>query len=354
MSGVGKGIATSSVALLLKSRGFKVSAVKIDPYINVDAGTINPIQHGEVFVTDDGMETDQDLGNYERFLDQNVPSLNYMTTGSVYLSVIQRERNLEYEGEDVEVVPHIPLEVISRIKKAAKLSDADFMLVEVGGTVGEYQNLIFLEAARMMHLESPQDVLIVMVSYLPIPPMIGEMKTKPTQQASRFLNEAGLQANIIIARSEKPLDNPRKEHLSLYCNISKDQVISAPDVDSIYEVPLNFEKDGLTDVILRLSRLKSQKKDLKEWEKLVDVIHSVSNPVKIAIVGKYFQTGNFILSDSYISVIEAIKHASWAHKAKPVIEWLNAEDYEKNKKKLSELEQYDGILVPGGFGSRGI
>lgn len=354
MSGVGKGIATSSIALLLKSRGFKVSALKIDPYINVDAGTINPTQHGEVFVTDDGMETDQDLGNYERFLNQNVPSSNYMTTGSVYLSVIQRERNLEYEGEDVEVVPHIPLEVIARIKKAAKLSDADFMLVEVGGTVGEYQNLLFLEAARMMHLEAPKNVFFVLVSYLPIPPMIGEMKTKPTQQAIRLLNEAGIQADIIIARSEKPLDKSRKEHISLYCNILKDQVISAPDVHSIYEVPLNFEKDGLTDVILRLSGLPSQGKDLKEWGELVDAIHSVNKPVTIAIVGKYFQTGDFVLSDSYISVIEAIKHAAWAHGYKPVIKGLNAEDYEKDPKKCFELDQYDGILVPGGFGSRGI
>jgi len=354
ISGVGKGIATSSMALLLKSRGFRVTAIKIDQYLNVDAGTIRPTEHGEVFVTDDGMECDQDIGNYERFLNQDIPGTNYMTSGSVYLAVIERERNLGYHGEDVEVIPHIPQEVIQRIKRAARREKADFVFIEIGGTAGEYQNLVFLEAARMMHLESPQDVLFVLVSYLPIPPMVGEMKTKPTQQAARFLNEAGIQPDIVIARSERPLDAKRKERISLFCSVPKSQVISAPDVNSIYEVPVNFEKEGLGDIILRLSGLKSQRRDLREWGALVKNLRSVKKTIKIAIVGKYFQTGNFVLSDSYISVIEAIKHASWLHRVKPEIEWLNSEDYEKDPARLEELERYAGVVVPGGFGPRGV
>lgn len=354
ISGVGKGTTTASLAMLLKSRGFRVTAIKIDPYLNVDAGTIRPTEHGEVFVTEDGMECDQDVGNYERFLGQDIPASNYMTNGSVYLTVIQKERNLEYDGEDVEIIPHIPEEVIKRIKKAAHLARADFVLIEVGGTVGEYQNLLFLEAARMMNLEMPQDVIFVLVSYLPIPPMIGEMKTKPTQQAARFLNEAGIQPDIIIARSEKPLDRKRKEKLALFCGVPIKQVISAPDIKSIYEVPLNFEKEGVTDTILKLCDLKSKKKNLIPWLNLVRTIRTVRRPVKIGIVGKYFQTGDFTLADSYISVIEAVKHASWANKADPKIEWLNPEDYEKNPRSLVALKSYDGIIVPGGFGSRGV
>ncbi len=354
ISGVGKGTATASMAALLKSRGFRATAIKIDQYLNVDAGTIRPTEHGEVFVTDDGMECDQDLGIYERFLHQDIGGTNYMTTGSVYLTVIQKERNLEYDGEDVEVIPHIPQEVIRRIKNVAEQSRADFVFIEIGGTVGEYQNLVFLEAARMMHLEAPANVFFVLVSYVPVPPMIGEMKTKPTQQAARFLNEAGIQADIILARSEVPLDAKRKEKISLFSNIPKNQVISAPDVKSVYEVILNFEKEGLTDTLLALAHETPQKRDLGKWKKLVAVIRTVSSPVKIGIVGKYFQTGDFTLSDSYISVIEAIKHAAWAHHRKPEIHWLNAETYEQNSKQLKELDGYDGIIVPGGFGPRGV
>lgn len=354
ISGVGKGTATASMAMLLKSRGFRVTAVKIDQYLNVDAGTIRPTEHGEVFVTEDGMECDQDIGNYERFLGQDIPAGNYLTNGLIYLTVIQKERNLEYDGEDVEIIPHIPEEIIRRIKKAAHLARADFVLVEVGGTVGEYQNLLSLEAARMMHLETPQDVLFLLVSYLPIPPMIGEMKTKPTQQAARFLNEAGIQPDIVLARSEKPLDRKRKEKLSLFCGVPVSHVVSAPDIKSIYEVPLNFEKEGLTDAILKLCGLKSKKKNFGAWLKLVRTIRTVRRPVKIGIVGKYFQTGDFTLADSYISVIEAVKHAAWANKVDPKIDWLNPEDYEKSSRDLNLLKSYDGIIVPGGFGSRGV
>ncbi|MHA1470550.1 MAG: CTP synthase, partial [Candidatus Asgardarchaeia archaeon] len=238
MSGIGKGISVASIGRILKSKGFKVTAIKVDPYINVDAGTMNPVEHGEVFVTGDGDECDQDIGNYERFLDEELSRLNYMTTGRVYQSVISRERNLEYDGRCVEVVPHIPDEIISRIRKAGKQAKADFVLIEIGGTVGEYQNMLFLEAARMLHLQSPEDVLFILVSYLPIPEMIGEMKTKPTQNAARTLNEAGIQPDIILARARVPLDEPRKRKISTFCNVDKKDVISAPDAKAIYEVPL--------------------------------------------------------------------------------------------------------------------
>lgn len=354
MSGVGKGIATSSISLLLKSRGFKVSAIKIDPYINVDAGTMNPTEHGEVFVTEDGLETDQDLGNYERFLNQNIISLNYMTTGSVYLGLIEQERNLEFGGKCISVVPHVPLDVIKRIKRAAKNSGAEFMLVEIGGTVGEYENLLFLEAARLLKLENPNNVKIILVSYLPVPAKIGEMKTKPTQHAARALNEAGLQADFIIARALVPLDTERKKKVSLFCNVPEKNVISAPDIESIYEVPINFEQENLSDLILKSFKIKPKQSDLKEWKALVDVIKTAKKEVKIGIIGKYFKTGDFTLADSYISVIEAIKHSCWSFKMKPKISWLNSEDYEKDSKKINELKDYDGIIIPGGFGNRGV
>lgn len=355
MSGIGKGIATASLGKILQSYGYRVTAMKIDPYINVDAGTMNPTEHGEVFVTEDGLETDQDIGNYERFLDTALHRVNYMTTGMVYLSVIQKERNLEYGGKCVEVVPHIPEEVINRIEAAAKASKAEIVMVEIGGTVGEYQNLLFLEAARMLKLRRPQDVLFVMVSYLPIPGMIGEMKTKPTQYAVRSLNSAGIQPDIILARSSEPLDLPRKRKLSVASNLREEDIISAPDVKSIYEVPLNFEKDQLGSIALKKLGLKKRKTDLADWRKLVNIIRNPYKPeVKIGIVGKYFSTGAFSLSDSYISVIEALKHAAWLHKHEPRLIWLDAEKYEKDPKALAELSEYDGIVVPGGFGSRGI
>ena len=240
MSGIGKGVATASIARILKSKGFKVTAIKIDPYINVDAGTMNPTEHGEVFVLNDGYETDQDMGNYERFLDESLPSVNYMTTGRVYQEIIRRERNLEYKGKNVEVVPDVPLEVIRRIQEAEKQANADITLIEIGGTIGEYQNIIFLEAARMLKQRHPHDVAIVMLSYVPIPSNIGEMKTKPTQYASRELNSAGLQADVILARAAVSLDQKRKEKIATFCNILPERVISAPDVESIYYVPVNF------------------------------------------------------------------------------------------------------------------
>lgn len=354
MSGVGKGTASASIAKILQSKGFRVSAMKIDPYINVDAGTMNPVEHGEVFVTEDGDETDQDIGTYERFLDIDVNSLNYMTTGRVYQSVIERERNLEYGGKCVEVVPHIPEEVIRRIKRAAKEARADIMMIEVGGTVGEYQNALFLEAGRMMHLKNPNDVLFVLVSYLPIPSKIGEMKTKPTQNASQLLNSVGIQPDIILGRAERPLDEPRKRKIAQFCNVDAEDVISAPDADSVYDVPLNLEAEGISKRILKKLGLRARKKDLKEWRAFVKKIHESEKPVKIAVIGKYFSTGDFTLSDVYISVIESVKHAAWYFKRKPELHWLNSEQYETDPEKLKELSDYDGVVIPGGFGTRGV
>jgi CTP synthase len=354
MSGVGKGVASSSIAKILQGRGMKVTAIKIDPYINVDAGTMNPTEHGECFVLKSGLETDQDMGNYERFLDIDLPAINYMTTGSVYQSVIQKERNLGYEGRNVEVVPDIPLEVISRIKKAAELAEADVALIEIGGTIGEYQNVLFLEAVRMMKMKNPQDVAVVVVSYLPVPGSIGEMKTKPTQTAVRALNSAGVFADIIIARSTVAVDKKRKEKIATFCNVLAENVISAPDVQSIYDIPLNFEKDHLSDRLCALLSLPCTKElDLAEWKKFVYKSKNPKDTVKIAVLGKYFSSGDFVLSDVYISILEAIKYSSYKLGLKPEIAYLSSHDFADGKR-LSELKKFDGILIPGGFGKTGI
>lgn len=354
MSGVGKGITTSSIGAILKARGYNITALKIDPYINVDAGTMNPTEHGETFVLDSGLETDQDMGNYERFIGINLPPENYMTTGSVYESVIHKERNLEYQGKCVEVVPHIPLEVIERIEKASVKAKSDITLIEIGGTVGEYQNILFLEAARMMKIKHPDDVIYIMVSYLPIPSKVGEMKTKPTQYAVRTLNSAGILPDVIIARSETYLDQKRKEKIAMFCNVPEKYVVSAPDIETVYEVPLNFERDDLSRLILKKLDLPYKKTDLKKWYNLVDNIKNSKKKIKIGIVGKYFGTGDFVLSDAYISVIEAIKHAAYKNLAKPEISWINSELFEKEPEKLESLKEYDGVVIPGGFGSRGV
>jgi CTP synthase len=357
MSGVGKGITASSIGVILQARGFKVTAVKIDPYVNIDAGTMNPTEHGEVFVLNDGFETDQDMGNYERFLNVSIPSDNYMTTGRVYQAVIEKERNLKYKGKCVQVVPHIPLEVIDRIHKAAELANADITVIEVGGTVGEYENILFIEALRMMNLRDPDDVACVMVSYLPVPSKLGEMKTKPTQHAVRALNATGVQPDIIIGRSNVPIDSVRKEKIALFCNMRPENVISAPDIESIYDVPVNFEKDNLSDMLLKVLRMKAKKpSDLTEWKNFVTKTKNAKKEVNIAVVGKYFATGDFVLSDAYISVIEAIKQAAYHNGAKAHLTWLSSEEFEgdASKTELKKLSQYDGIIVPGGFGSRGI
>ena len=354
MSSVGKGVAAASIGAILKGKGLKVTAIKADPYINVDAGTMNPTEHGEVFVTKDGDETDQDIGNYERFLNQDITYDNYMTTGRVYQTVIEKERNLEYDGKCVEVIPHIPEEIIRRIKKAGVKDKAKFVIIEIGGTIGEYQNMLFLEAARTMKRKNPKDVIVILVSYLPVPSHVGEMKTKPTQNASRELNSAGIQADFILCRGPEPIDKKRREKLATFCNIDQENAISAPDVISIYDIPVNFEKENLGNKILKKLNVKARPNGLKVWKDLTKKIHAKKPKVRIGIVGKYFATGDYVLADSYISIIEAIKHATWANGLQPEIGWINSEVFEKDKGKLKELKSYHGIIVPGGFGSRGI
>lgn len=354
ISGVGKGVTSASIGAIMKAKGFSVTALKADPYVNVDAGTMNPTEHGEVFVTDDGDETDQDMGNYERFLDEDLNSENYMTTGRVYQSVIENERGMKYKGKCVQVVPHVPEEIIRRIKEAAERHKADITTIEIGGTVGEYENLLFLEAARMMKLKNPDDVAIVLVSYMPIPSHLGEMKTKPTQHAARQLNGVGLHANIIVARGPHELDKPRREKLAIFCNIEKENCISAPDVKSIYQIPLTLEDQGLGNKILKALKVRPCKTNLEVWNGLYKKITNGKKTVRIAVVGKYFGTGDYTLSDSYISVIESVKHASWANDVQVEMDWVDSEEFEKSPVKLKNLKNYQGVIVPGGFGTRGI
>src|SRR3990167_619780 len=317
MSSVGKGTVASSIAYMLQSRKFRATAMKIDPYVNVDAGTMNPTEHGEVFVTDDGDETDQDMGNYERFLDVSLTSTNYMTTGRVYQTVIDNERSMKYKGRCVQVVPHIPEEIIRRIRTAAEFNDAQIIIIEIGGTAGEYENILFLEAARMMKLKDPADVAFVLVSYLPVPAHLGEMKTKPTQHAVRALNSVGINPEFIIARGRSALDKPRREKLAILCGVPKEHCIAAPYVPSVYEIPLVLEKQGLGSKLLKSLRMTTRKSDLSAWKGLNKKIQDGKKKVKIAVVGKYFGTGDFTLADSYISVIEAVKHAAWFTNAHP-------------------------------------
>lgn len=353
MSGVGKGVASSSMGLILQERGYSVNLVKIDPYLNVDAGTMNPTEHGEVFVLKSGLETDQDMGNYERFLNRDLGPEDYMTSGMVYQSVINRERALGYNGKFVEAIPHVRDEIIDRLTTAAAHNGSRISVIEIGGTVGDFQNALFIEAARVMRLKNPNDVRFVLVSYLPVPNTIGEMKTKPTQSAVRELNSYGVQPDFIIARSNGAMDEKRKEKLAIWCNVQPDHIISAPDVDSIYDVPLNFEKDNLGNLLLdALSLSKEKEADFTDWKKFVDGTKVKEPEVKVGIVGKYFDTGDFVLSDAYLSVIEALKFSGAHLGVKPKIEWINAKELEKGD--IEQLSKYDGIIVPGGFGETGI
>ncbi|MDQ5883350.1 MAG: synthase [Patescibacteria group bacterium] len=356
MSGVGKGVTTASIGTILKSKGFRVSLIKADPYLNVDAGTMNPTEHGEVFVMDSGLETDQDMGNYERFLNQTLPRENYMTNGMVFKYVIDKERALGYKGKCVEPTYHITEEIIRRIHESVKKTDAEIVVVEIGGTIGEYQNAIFLEAARQLKNKNPKDVMFVMVSYLPTPSSIGEMKTKPTQNAVIQMNSYGVSPNIIVARAELPIDKKRKEKIaSMTGLLSSEDVIAAPNVKSIYDVPINFENDGIGLRILSHFDLKPKKKDMKEWRNMVLKMKKITKEVNIAVVGKYFDTGDFVLSDAYISIIEALKISGIHQDVKTNLHWLDAKKFETNgKKELAKLSRYDGILVPGGFGETGV
>ncbi len=354
MSGVGKGVATSSMGLILQQRGYGVNLVKIDPYLNVDAGTMNPTEHGEVFVLSSGLETDQDMGNYERFLNRDLGPEDYMTSGMVYQTVINRERALGYNGHFVEAIPHVRDEIMERVKSAAAHNGSRISVIEIGGTIGDFQNALFIEAARVLKVKQPDDVIFVMVSYLPIPGTIGEMKTRPTQHAIRELNSYGVQADFIIARASQALDEKRKEKLAIWCNVNSERIISAPDVKSIYDVPLNFEKDNLGDLLLDALKLpKDTPADLSAWESFVGKMKDAEKTVKIGIVGKYFDTGDFVLSDAYLSVIEALKFSAADVGVKAEIEWVNAKDFEQGGD-VEKLSVYDGILVPGGFGQTGI
>lgn len=353
VSGLGKGVISASLGLILKSAGLIVTNVKVDMYLNLDAGTIRPQEHGEVFVTTDGLETDQDLGNYERFTNSTLKRENYLTTGQVYKSVIDRERAFGYKGEDVEAIPHVTDEIINRLYQAGKKNKSEIVIVELGGTVGEYQNILFFEANRILKLRYPRNVLHLHVSYLPVIKSLGELKSKPAQQSVRTLQGMGIQPDFLITRSEKAIDEKRKEKLALFCNLKMSEVISCPDADSIYSVPELLNSQDITQKIARklhLPRKNLFTPDLATWQKANTPPKSKSF-LKIALVGKYFQTGNYVLKDSYVSVIEALRQASNTANLPIKFLWLNSETLSKN---LEELKDIDGLIVPQGWGSRGV
>ena len=352
ISGIGKGITAASIALLLKSRGYKVAPIKFEGYLNIDAGTINPIEHGDPFLCEDGTEGDMDLGSYEKFLGENMGRDNFVTMGQVYQRIIEKERRFEYKGEDVEAV-HISSEIIGRIKNAATKKDADIVVIELGGTAGEYWNVFFYEASRILSLKNPGDVIHVHVSYLPTPPHLGEPKTKPTQLSVRTLNSLGIQPDFIIARSEKYLDQRRRDRFALFCNMLPSDIISNPDVHLIYEVPLVLYDQDLDKKILQKLGLGVKTSNIDPWKKFVENVKTNSKKeIEIAIVGKYFGTGDYQLRDSYAALFDAIDHASWKLGAKVKTKWIDAEKVEREGiEKL--IGNPDGIIVPIGWGERG-
>ncbi|MCG8430415.1 MAG: CTP synthase [Candidatus Omnitrophica bacterium] len=350
ISSLGKGIASASIARVLESRGFKVTLMKFDPYINVDPGTMNPYQHGEVYVTDDGAETDLDLGHYERFTHASMTRFNNVTTGQVYNAVILRERRGDYLGKTIQVIPHITGEIKDRIKKVALVSGADFIVSEIGGTVGDIESLPFLEAARQFELDRGRDkVMYVHLTLVPYVKAAGEIKTKPTQHSVGTLREIGIQPDLLICRTEKALSEPIKEKISLFCNVPKEAVIEARDVDSIYQIPLIFKDQMLDKIILGHFNLRSRGSDLKEWRK--KVVERALHPrkkVRIAVVGKYIE-----LQDAYKSIYESLSHAGIANNARVEIKRVDSEHIQRDGA-CALLSDAGGILVPGGFGSRGI
>ncbi|RUM47145.1 MAG: CTP synthetase [Hyperthermus sp.] len=350
LSSVGKGITTASLGLLLKARGYSVTAVKIDPYINVDAGTMNPYMHGEVFVTEDGGETDLDLGHYERFLDVNLSKRNNITTGQVYLAVIERERRGDYLGQTVQVIPHITNEIKDRIREVAKTTGSDVVLVEIGGTVGDIEGLPFLEAIRQMGLEEGREnTLFVHVALAPVLSSTGEQKTKPVQHSVQELRRIGIQPDMIIARSSRPLEEEARRKIALYANLPPQAVFSNPDVDVIYEVPLVLEEQGVGSFMARRLGLEDRRPRLDRWREFVNTLKEASVEVKIGMVGKYTR-----LRDSYMSIIEAIKHSAALLKVKPVLKWYESTDIERNRISPSTpIEESDAIIVLPGFGKRG-
>jgi len=349
VSSIGKGIVAASLGRLLKSRDYSVSILKLDPYINVDPGTMSPFQHGEVFVTEDGAETDLDLGHYERFTDTAMSRLNSVTTGSIYQAVINKERRGDYQGGTVQVIPHITNEIKERIHRVARNTNPDVVITEIGGTVGDIESLPFLEAIRQFRKDvGRHDVLYMHVTLIPWIASAGELKTKPTQHSVKELRSIGIQPDILVCRCECPLPENIKEKISEFCDVPVQSVVTSQDASSIYEVPLNLEQEGLANQALNILALEQRQPDLSNWRSLVDGLTSSSRPLAIAIVGKYVS-----LNDAYLSVVEALRHAAIAHQAALDIRWVNSEDVEAHgaEKYLSGV---DGVVVPGGFGTRGI
>ncbi len=353
ISGLGKGITTASIALLLQNRGYRVTLVKCENYLNIDSGLINPIEHGDAYLMDDGTEADMDMGTYEKFLDKNMYRHNFVTMGQIYKTVIDRERNFEYEGEDVEAIPHVTDEIIRRIKEAGEKEKSDVVIVELGGTTGEYQNALYYEASRILSLNKKHSVVHIHVSYLPTPSHLGEPKTKPTQLSVRVLNSMGIQPDFIVARSENPMDERRRARFALFCNVLPEYVIDNVDMPSPYEAPNHFADQGFDTKILDELGLPHKKLDLEAWKEMTKTITAKKDKeITIAIVGKYFATGEYQLRDSYAALLDAIDHASWAMKAEAQLRWVQAEQVEKGD--LSQLSGVQGIIVPIGWGSRGV
>jgi CTP synthase len=351
VSSLGKGITAASLGCLLKSRGLKVAIQKFDPYINVDPGTMSPYQHGEVYVTDDGAETDLDLGHYERFIDTNLSKSANVTTGKIYWSIISKERKGDFLGGTVQVIPHVTNEIKERLMRVTKEGNFDVVITEIGGTVGDIESLPFLEAIRQMKRDiGRENVMYIHVTLVPHMKVAGELKTKPTQHSVKELRSIGIQPDVIVCRSEMPLSKEMEEKLALFCDIDKDAVIQAVDACTIYEVPLLLKKEGLDDIVVERLGLKCNDTDMAEWEKIVYKIKNPKHRTTIAIVGKYVE-----LPDAYMSVAEALRHAGLHHDSAIDIKWINSVELEKSENAVNEkLACADGILVPGGFGDRGI
>ncbi|MDX2271724.1 MAG: CTP synthase [Cyanobacteriota bacterium] len=349
VSSIGKGIVAASLGRLLKSRDFSVSILKLDPYINVDPGTMSPFQHGEVFVTDDGAETDLDLGHYERFTDTSMSKLNNVTTGTIYQSVLNKERRGDYQGGTVQVIPHITNEIKERIHRVAKDTLPDVVIVEVGGTVGDIESLPFLEAIRQFRKDVGRtNVMYIHVTLVPLIKAAGEMKTKPTQHSVKELRSIGIQPDMLVCRCEASLPAGLKDKIAEFCDVSVECVITAPDAPSIYDVPLMMEREGLAHQVLQILNMEQRDPDLRQWETLVDRLHNPQYHVDIAVVGKYVR-----LTDAYLSVAEALRHAALTLNSQVNIHWISAEDISQQGS-ASLLAHVDGLVVPGGFGTRGI
>jgi len=353
ISGLGKGITTASIALLLKNSGYKVTPIKFENYLNIDAGTINPIEHGDPFLCEDGTEADMDMGTYEKFLGVNMTKVNFVTMGQIYREVIEKERRFEYMGEDVQEVVHITGEIIRRIGIALDATKSDIAVIELGGTAGEYQNILYYEASRMLTFKNPGDVIHVHVSYLPTPSHLGEPKTKPAQLSVRTVNSMGIQPDILVARSDKPIDDRRKSRLALFCNIHEEDVISSYDVKNVYEIPLVIEKQNITAQICKKLGIPYKKPQMTSWKNMVKKAEAKKKDfVTIAIVGKYFATGDYQLKDSYAALFDAIDHASVPDNLEVNVVWVDAQKVEKFGTE-EFLAKVDGIIVPIGWGKRG-